>query len=41
MNESMNVLNLREKEILTARRLSEDLQTLEDLAKNIKLAEKE
>jgi RNA polymerase sigma-32 factor len=38
MDESMNVLNLREKEILTARRLSEDASTLEELSKKYKLS---
>jgi len=38
MNESMNVLNLREKEILTARRLSNNISTLEDLSKKYKLS---
>ena len=33
MGESMSILNPREKEILTARRLSEDITTLEDLSK--------
>jgi len=38
MNDSMNILNLREKEILTARRLSEDIATLEDLSKKYKVS---
>ena len=38
MNDSMNILNLREKEILTARRLSEDMVTLEDLSKKYKVS---
>ena len=38
MNSAMNVLNLREKEILTARRLSEDIATLEDLSKKYKIS---
>ena len=38
MNESLNVLNLREKEILTARRLSEDIETLEDLSKKYNIS---
>tara|TARA_B100000686_G_scaffold138887_1_gene146336 strand:+ start:2844 stop:3743 length:900 start_codon:yes stop_codon:yes gene_type:complete len=38
MNESMSILNPREKEILTARRLSEDIATLEDLSKKYKLS---
>ena len=38
MNESLNVLNLREKEILTARRLSEDIATLEDLSKKYNIS---
>ena len=39
--ESMNILNDREKEILKSRRLAENPKTLEELSKNIKLAEKE
>ena len=38
MDESMSVLNSREKEILTARRLSEDAATLEELSKKYKLS---
>ena len=38
MNESMSILNLREKEILTARRLSEDITTLEDLSKKYNIS---
>jgi len=38
MNESMNILNPREKEILTARRLSDDAITLEDLSKKYKIS---
>ena len=38
MDESMSILNLREKEILTARRLSEDVATLEDLSKRYKVS---
>ena len=38
MNDSMNILNPREKEILTARRLSEDIATLEDLSKKYKIS---
>tara|TARA_B100000700_G_C14956326_1_gene814176 strand:- start:348 stop:1247 length:900 start_codon:yes stop_codon:yes gene_type:complete len=38
MNDSMNILNAREKEILTARRLSEETTTLEDLSKKYKLS---
>ena len=38
MNNSMNILNPREKEILTAQRLSEDVITLEDLSKKYKLS---
>ena len=38
MNESMAILNLREKEILTARRLSNKISTLEDLSKKYKLS---
>ena len=38
MNESMAILNLREKEILTARRLSNNISTLEDLSKKYKLS---
>ena len=34
----MNVLNSREKEILTARRLSEEAVTLEDLSKKYKIS---
>ena len=38
MDSSMNILNPREKEILTARRLSEDITTLEDLSKRYKVS---
>ena len=38
MHDSMNVLNLREREILTARRLSEKAVTLEDLSKKYKIS---
>ena len=38
MNDSMNILNAREKEILTARRLSDEVATLEDLSKKYKIS---
>jgi RNA polymerase sigma-32 factor len=38
MDASMNVLNTREKEILVSRRLSDNIQTLEDLSKKYKLS---
>ena len=38
MNESMSILNSREKEILSARRLSENISTLEDLSKKYKVS---
>jgi RNA polymerase sigma-32 factor len=38
MNDSMSILNQREKEILTARRLSESTITLEDLSKKYNLS---
>ena len=38
MNDSMDILNQREKEILTARRLSEDASTLEELSKKYKIS---
>jgi RNA polymerase sigma-32 factor len=38
MNEAMNVLNQREKEILTSRRLSEDIVTLDNLSKKYKVS---
>ena len=38
MNDSMNILNEREKEILTARKLSEEVATLEDLSKKYKIS---
>ena len=38
MNSSMSILKPREKEILTARRLSENAVTLEDLSKKYKLS---
>jgi len=38
MNSSMDILNPREKEILIARRLSENIPTLEDLSKKYKIS---
>ncbi len=38
MNEAMSVLNKREKEILTARRLSENILTLENLSKKYEVS---
>ena len=38
MNDSIGILNQREKEILTARRLSEDVTTLEQLSKKYKIS---
>ena len=38
MDNSMHILNTREKEILTARRLSDDVTTLEDLSKKYKIS---
>ena len=38
MDNSMSILNQREKEILTARRLAEDVATLEDLSKKYKVS---
>ena len=38
MDVSMNILNPREKDILTARRLSENIATLEDLSKKYKIS---
>ena len=38
MDGSMSILNPREKEILVARRLSEDVATLEDLSKKYKVS---
>ena len=38
MDDSINILNTREKEILTARRLSENAVTLEDLSKKYKIS---
>ena len=38
MSTSMNILNLREKEILTARRLVDEVSTLEDLSKKYKVS---
>ena len=38
MDDSMNILNAREKEILTARRLSDEVVTLEDLSKKYKIS---
>ena len=35
---AINILNQREKEILTARRLSENTTTLEDLSKKYKIS---
>ena len=39
-NSAMKILNDREKEIITARRLNENPVTLEDLSKNIRLVGK-
>ena len=36
--DSINILSQREKEILTARRLSEETSTLEDLSKKYKIS---
>ena len=41
LNSAMQILNDREKEIITARRLSDEPETLEELSKNTKLVEKE
>ena len=38
MDDSMSILNTREKEILNARRLSENIATLEDLSKKYKVS---
>ena len=38
MDNSINILNPREREILTARRLSENIATLEDLSKRYKVS---
>ena len=38
MSDSMSILNPREKEILIARRLSDDIITLEDLSKKYKIS---
>ena len=38
MNDSIEILNPREKEILTARRLAEEPKTLEDLSKKYKIS---
>ena len=38
MNDSMDILNTREREILTARRLAENASTLEDLSKKYKIS---
>ena len=38
MDDSMSILNAREKEILIARRLSEESSTLEDLSKKYKIS---
>ena len=38
MDNSMNILNPREKEILTARKLSDEIPTLEDLSKKYKIS---
>ena len=38
MNDSMGILDSREKEILTARKLTEDKATLEDLSKKFKIS---
>jgi RNA polymerase sigma-32 factor len=38
LNDSMSILNEREKEILTARRLSDNASTLEDLSKTYKVS---
>ena len=38
MSEAMNVLNQREKEILTSRKLSENIATLDDLSKKHKVS---
>ena len=38
MDDAMNILNKREKDILIARRLSDDVVTLEELSKKYKLS---
>ena len=38
MDNTMSILNPREKEILTARRLSDDVATLEELSKKYKVS---
>ena len=38
LNDAMKILNDREKEIITARRLSENPTTLEDLSKKYKIS---
>tara|TARA_B100000029_G_scaffold435899_1_gene450191 strand:+ start:2525 stop:3424 length:900 start_codon:yes stop_codon:yes gene_type:complete len=38
MDDSMSILNAREKEILTARRLTDEVATLEDLSKKFKIS---
>jgi RNA polymerase sigma-32 factor len=38
MNDSIGILNKREKEILTARKLSENITTLEELSKKYKIS---
>ena len=38
MDDSINILNPREKDILTARRLSENIATLEDLSKKYNIS---
>jgi RNA polymerase sigma-32 factor len=38
MDESMDILNSREKDILTKRRLSDEVTTLEDLSKKYKIS---
>ena len=38
MDDSINILNPREKDILTARRLSENIPTLKDLSKKYNIS---
>ena len=38
MDDAMNILNKREKDILIARRLSDDVVTLEELSKKYKVS---
>ena len=38
MDNSINILNAREKEILTARKLADEVATLEDLSKKYKIS---